>query len=60
MSNIWTTCHQAISQFSQKLKFVFLCSGMTQGTAANADQAEQPTPGGETTAHTGVQQTGGG
>ncbi|KPN92215.1 hypothetical protein [Pseudomonas nunensis] len=59
-----TTCHQAKKPTQPKLKFSSFFSDEDfsdeQGTAEKADQPEMPTPGGDTTAHTGVLLTGGG
>jgi hypothetical protein len=59
-----TTCSQAKKPTQPKLKFSsFFKRALFQtgaGAAEKADQPEKPTPGGDTTAHTGVLLTGGG
>ncbi|MBC2379534.1 hypothetical protein HF209_01130 [Pseudomonas sp. WS 5096] len=54
-----TTCNQAKKPIQQTLKFIgFFQAGRRE--QRSADQPEMPTPGGDTTAYTGVLLTGGG
>ncbi|WP_185049299.1 hypothetical protein [Pseudomonas brassicacearum] len=59
-----TTCSQAKKPTQPKLKFSSFLSGRffrrAREQQKKADQPEKPTPGGDTTAHTGVLLTGGG